>query len=496
MAYGVELNGATITAGGSAFQGPNGGTFASMNYTVSSRKADNSTDIGLVGLDSLNEIVLGSVGNPARFPDAVQLDKRAVFLEVAAPSVGSAGTAVIYADSTSHRVRYSLNGGAYDSVMTAGSTDVETNKTYDTAGSGNVFKINGTTITAISGNTATVVSKGAGSFVNGNCAKFDASGNVVDNGAACAGGGGPTGSDGDLQMKSGGSFAASNINDDGAGVFKLYPAAASPTAVTLIAAGGRGGVDSNIAGVNWQFSGSQSTGTGLGGSIIFRVANKGSSGTTANSRADTLTVAPPNSGTAAGANGVTVTGALTTVGPTIAASGSDTNIDLNLAGKGTGVVKGLTLASASFVNQGTTTTVLHGNAGGNPSFAAVAVADVAAVLKTRQAAFMIGADNGSTLTTADDQTSIFVNRLGQGIHVTEVWCDCDAGSPTIQVQKDDGSPTNMLSSDLTCSSGSGASTTTFVSGEDAIADTNRIDYLTVTASTAKRITVNVKYTLD
>lgn len=38
-----------------------------------------------------------------------------------------------------------------------------------------------------------------------------------------------------------------------------------------------------------------------------------------------------------------------------------------------------TLASAQHANQGTTTTVLHGNAGGNPSFASVALADMATI---------------------------------------------------------------------------------------------------------------------
>ena len=36
-----------------------------------------------------------------------------------------------------------------------------------------------------------------------------------------------------------------------------------------------------------------------------------------------------------------------------------------------------TLASAQFANQGTTTTVLHGNASGNPSFSAIVAADLA-----------------------------------------------------------------------------------------------------------------------
>lgn len=115
---------------------------------------------------------------------------------------------------------------------------------------------------------------------------------------------------------------------------------------------------------------------------------------------------------------------------------------------------------------------------------------------TRQVIFILGSDGGVVLANTDDQASIYVNRLGSGVHVTEVWCQSDAGTPTIQLQKNDGTPTNMLSSDLTCST-SGASTTTFVSGEDAIANTDRIDYLTVAAGgTAKRITVAFKVTVD
>jgi hypothetical protein len=151
----------------------------------------------------------------------------------------------------------------------------------------------------------------------------------------------------------------------------------------------------------------------------------------------------------------------------------------------------------SMKNQGTTVTVLHGNANGNPGFGAVLVADVTAVLKTRQFGFMVGADTGAALADTDDQADIYVNRLGQGITISEVWCACDAGSPTIQLQKDDGSPTNMLSSNLTCSAGAGASTTSFVSGENAMADGTRLDFLMVTAGgTAKRVTCFAKYTPD
>lgn len=77
---------------------------------------------------------------------------------------------------------------ATDTLVGKATTDTFINKTYDTAGSGNTFKINGTAITAISGNTATVATT-SGTLTSGNCAKFDANGNIVDNGAVCGGGG-------------------------------------------------------------------------------------------------------------------------------------------------------------------------------------------------------------------------------------------------------------------------------------------------------------------
>jgi hypothetical protein len=72
-----------------------------------------------------------------------------------------------------------------DTLVGRATTDTLTNKTYDTAGTGNVFKINGTTITSISGNTAKLGSI-SGALVNNDCASFDASGNIVDSGTTCA----------------------------------------------------------------------------------------------------------------------------------------------------------------------------------------------------------------------------------------------------------------------------------------------------------------------
>lgn len=90
---------------------------------------------------------------------------------------------------------------ASDTLVGKATTDTLTNKTIDTAGTGNSFKIAGTTITSISGNTAKVVTT-TGTLTNGDCVSIDGSGNFIAAGGACTtGGGGGTvsaGSEGQL----------------------------------------------------------------------------------------------------------------------------------------------------------------------------------------------------------------------------------------------------------------------------------------------------------
>jgi hypothetical protein len=76
---------------------------------------------------------------------------------------------------------------ATDQLVARATTDTLTNKTYDTAGTGNTFKINGTSITAISGNTGTVGTT-TGTLTSTHCVNIDASGNLKDSGATCGGG--------------------------------------------------------------------------------------------------------------------------------------------------------------------------------------------------------------------------------------------------------------------------------------------------------------------
>lgn len=94
---------------------------------------------------------------------------------------------------------------------------------------------------------------------------------------------------------------------------------------------------------------------------------------------------------------------------------------------------------------------------------------------------LTGSGASSVMMDADDQPAIWSNHSGRSMTITNVWCETDsATSLTIQLQKNDGSLTNMLSSNLSCTS-SEATTSTFVSGENVVADGNRVNYLTVSA---------------
>ncbi len=105
-------------------------------------------------------------------------------------------------------------------------------------------------------------------------------------------------------------------------------------------------------------------------------------------------------------------------------------------------------------------------------------------------------DANNLLTTALQVPSVYVNRAA-ALHITEVYCEIDAGSASINVQKDDGATrTNILSAGLACST-TGASSSSFVSGKDAIAVGQKVGHVTVSASgLLHRMNVVVKYTVD
>ncbi|HVO79965.1 MAG TPA: hypothetical protein VMT28_04505 [Terriglobales bacterium] len=101
-------------------------------------------------------------------------------------------------------------------------------------------------------------------------------------------------------------------------------------------------------------------------------------------------------------------------------------------------------------------------------------------------------DPNNPLTTSLQVPSVYVNRAA-AFHIVEVYCEIDAGSASINLQT---SGANILSSDLACST-SGATSSSFASGKDAIAVGQKINHVTVsTGSGLHRMNVVVKYTVD
>ena len=101
-------------------------------------------------------------------------------------------------------------------------------------------------------------------------------------------------------------------------------------------------------------------------------------------------------------------------------------------------------------------------------------------------------DPNNPLSLSLQVPSVYVNRAAN-LHVTEVYCEIDTGTATINLQT---TGANILSSDLTCTT-SGGITTSFVSGKDAIPLGTKINHVTTNVGTGlHRMNVVVKYTVD
>lgn len=124
---------------------------------------------------------------------------------------------------------------------------------------------------------------------------------------------------------------------------------------------------------------------------------------------------------------------------------------------------------------------------------AVASAELATVNKTFKCNFTLF-DSTGLLDGDDINTVSNCSRPGRAITLTEVHCETDAGTPSINLQRDDGTPANILTSDLTCTTG--GANGTIAAAEDNFAATDKMDFVMVAASTANRISVLVEYTVD
>jgi hypothetical protein len=88
---------------------------------------------------------------------------------------------------------------------------------------------------------------------------------------------------------------------------------------------------------------------------------------------------------------------------------------------------------------------------------------------------------------------VAMHNRARAVHITEVVCSSSVGTDVINIGRDDGTPTSILSSNLTCN---GTPTTSFVAGEDAIAVGHKISLTVVTGGVSQAIDVTVKYTID
>jgi hypothetical protein len=121
----------------------------------------------------------------------------------------------------------------------------------------------------------------------------------------------------------------------------------------------------------------------------------------------------------------------------------------------------------------------------------------ALTLRKKSVTFRIGSDTGSDLVDSQSEKDVWENNIG-ALHITAIKCRTDTGTSTINIARNTGSPTNILSSSLVCTD-AGASSTSFTAGLDAIAVGNMLDFVLVQAATSgtpKRITVTISALLD
>jgi hypothetical protein len=115
--------------------------------------------------------------------------------------------------------------------------------------------------------------------------------------------------------------------------------------------------------------------------------------------------------------------------------------------------------------------------------------------RIRTITYLGGCDTCSVLADTDDQRTIYLNLTG-AMTINSVTCYSDAGTPTINLQRDDGSPANILSADLQCST-TGATSVSIVGAESILNLGDKIDFVMSTAGgTAKRVTVAIKATVN
>lgn len=165
------------------------GTFTAWNISLSAPQGTSGSGSGTVNTATIGQLTYyGATGTAVSGNPNLTVSGGALTHGIA----GSVQGSILLAGSTSGSTTLAapVSGGGTmtlqagsDTLVGRATTDTLTNKTYDTAGTGNVLKIAGTQITAISGNTNKLLTT-TGTLTSGHSAVFDASGNIIDGGAA------------------------------------------------------------------------------------------------------------------------------------------------------------------------------------------------------------------------------------------------------------------------------------------------------------------------
>jgi len=191
--------------------------------------------------------------------------------------------------------------------------------------------------------------------------------------------------------------------------------------------------------------------------------------------------------------------ALTNVTSAAITDGTIVNADINasaaiaptkIAGTAATLVASNTFAATQTINGNLSIT-----GGGNGiSFPDASTLASANGLRVRGITYLGGCETCSILTNADDQPMIYKNVIA-AMTINSVTCYSDAGSPTINLQRNSSS-SNVLSTDLQCLT-SGNVGVGFSSGESVLAPGDSLNFLMQNAgTTSHRVTVIIQATLN
>jgi hypothetical protein len=145
------------------------------------------------------------------------------------------------------------------------------------------------------------------------------------------------------------------------------------------------------------------------------------------------------------------------------------------------------------VGSGTVTSVATGNGLTGGPITASGTINMTAQQQTRTICYIAGSDGNSTgMDTTYSQKSYFLNMIG-AMTVTSASCQVDAGSVTMNVQKNNGA--SAVTSSTPCTQGPGGWQTLTVSGS-ALNLSDSLDLSITAVTTTKRLTVCVAGTVN